>query len=206
MGQFNFNSQPAPWSLNWLQQFLYSLQRSWWARCSTTVQLWLPQSTTPSTTPHPPPTPLHPHHMPQNLTTLLPTPTVTQKLHPSALRAATFHTVSSTLVHHRGEVVSLSASVHPPPRVAALHVLSGRTSGLALCRKAGFRIGRPSISQVLRSSAATNVGPVDNDIVVTIRPALLMLDSQGVEQLVNSDLQGNTAVLLKPNFVSPTPG
>merc|ERR1712183_406638 len=49
MGQFNFNSQPAPWSLNWLQQFLYSLLRSWWARCSTTAQLWLPQSTTPST-------------------------------------------------------------------------------------------------------------------------------------------------------------
>merc|ERR1711936_1489885 len=68
MGQFNFNSQPAPWSLNWLQQFLYSLQRSWWARCSTTAQLWLPQSTTPSTTPHPPPTPLHPPHMPQNIT------------------------------------------------------------------------------------------------------------------------------------------
>merc|ERR1711990_495058 len=97
MGQLNFNSQPAPWSLNWLQQFLYSLWRSWWARCSTTAQLWLPQSTTPSTTPHPPPTPLHPPHMPPNHTTLLPTPTVTQKLHPSALRAATFPTVSSTL-------------------------------------------------------------------------------------------------------------
>merc|ERR550517_295825 len=35
--------------------------------------------------------------MPPNLTTLLPTPTVTQKPHPSVLRAATFPTVSGTL-------------------------------------------------------------------------------------------------------------
>merc|ERR1719370_2911581 len=110
------------------------------------------------------------------------------------------------VVHHRGEVVSLSASVHPPSRVAALHVLSVSTSSRTLCRKACFRIGCPGISQVLRSAAATNVRPVDNDIVISIRPTLLVLDSEGVEQLVDGDLEGDTPVLLEANFVPPPPG
>merc|ERR1711990_443540 len=112
MGQLNFNSQPAPWSLNWLQQFLYSLWRSWWARCSTTAQLWLPQSTTPSTTPHPPPTPLHPPHMPPNLTTLLPTPTVTQKLQRMLLpRPLDIH------LHLPISFPSCFPKTHPSPKI-----------------------------------------------------------------------------------------
>ena len=33
-----------------------------------------------------------------------------------------------------------------------------------------------------------------------------MLDSKGVEQLVDRDLEGDTAALLKPNLVPSTPG
>ena len=33
-----------------------------------------------------------------------------------------------------------------------------------------------------------------------------MLDSEGVEQLVNGDLESDTPVLLEPDFVPPTPG
>ena len=38
------------------------------------------------------------------------------------------------------------------------------------------------------------------------QPALLVLDSQSMEQLVDGDLEGDTAVLLEANLVSPTPG
>ena len=38
------------------------------------------------------------------------------------------------------------------------------------------------------------------------QPALFVLDSEGVEQLVNGDLQSDTPVLLEPDFVPPTPG
>ena len=41
---------------------------------------------------------------------------------------------------------------------------------------------------------------------IRILPALLMLDPQGVEQLVDGDLECDTAVLLEANLVSPTPG
>ena len=38
------------------------------------------------------------------------------------------------------------------------------------------------------------------------KPALLVLDAKGVEQLVDRDLEGDAAVLLKPNLVPPAPG
>ena len=38
------------------------------------------------------------------------------------------------------------------------------------------------------------------------QPALLVLDSQSMEQLVDGDLECDTAVLLEANLVSPTPG
>ena len=38
------------------------------------------------------------------------------------------------------------------------------------------------------------------------QPTLLVLDSEGVEQFVDGDLEGDTAVLLEANFVPPTPG
>merc|ERR1719430_397361 len=37
------------------------------------------------------------------------------------------------VVHNRGEVVPLATGVHPPSRVAVLHVLPRSSSGLALC-------------------------------------------------------------------------
>ena len=38
------------------------------------------------------------------------------------------------------------------------------------------------------------------------QPTLLVLDSEGVEQFVDGDLESDTAVLLEANFVPPTPG
>ena len=59
---------------------------------------------------------------------------------------------------------------HPPSWVAILHVFSGGPGCLAFGRKAWFLIRCPGVSQVLGSAARTNVGPIDNDVVITIWP------------------------------------
>ena len=69
-------------------------------------------------------------------------------------------------------------------------------------------------------SSRADVRPVDDHVVVTVRPlkrkifgmririlpALLVLDPQGVEQLMDGDLECDAAVLFETNFMPTSSG
>jgi len=108
-------------------------------------------------------------------------------------------------VHDGVIVISHATGINLPARVAGGIVSSiGLSAVGTLSRQGGLIRPNPGVFEELRGSVGLDIAPDHANIVVPVGPVHLVHEAQGVEQLVDDDLEVDTAVLLETDL-HPTP-
>ena len=104
------------------------------------------------------------------------------------------------VVHDGGVVVWLTAGLRKPDPPAVGVVGPGGLPALVADLGEGGGGVHPGLDEELPRTPGPDVVPVHRDELVSVRPTLLVHEAEGVEELVDDDLEGDTAGLLETDL------